>query len=159
MSGSTRWLAAVGGVIAAAVAISVLVAAFAGGEQEFPADSPEAAVQGYLRAIADEDSEAAFAFLSTELLEGCGEIPREAVTQRGNGRFRAVLTDTVEREDTTEVVVDITEVYGDDPFGGGEYDFEQTFFLTRENGEWRFTEAPWPLYCPNPVPGPAVPFR
>ena len=155
MSGSTRWLIAVAAIIGAAVVVSVLVAALAGGEEEFPDGSPEAAVQSYLRAIADRDATAALAFLSTGLTERCGEIPREAVVQRGDNRFRATLTETTVRDDTTQVEVEITEIYGSDPFGGNEYGFEQVFVLVQENGEWRFDEAPWPLYCPGPVTVPA----
>ena len=156
MSGSTRWLVAVGGVIGAAVVVSILVAALAGGEEEFPEGTPEAAVQDYLRAIADRDATVALGFLSTGLNERCGEIPRETVVQRGDNRFRATLTATTVRDDTTEVEVEITEIYGSDPFGGGEYDFQQVFVLVQEAGEWRFDETPWPLYCPRPVtvPGP-----
>jgi len=155
MSGSTRWLVAVAGVIGAAVVVSVVVAALAGGEDEFPEGTPEATVQSYLRAIADRDATAAFAFLSTDLDERCGEIPREAVVQRGDNRFRATLTETTVRDDTTEVEVEITEIYGSDPFGGGEYSFRHVFVLVEEAGEWRFDEAPWPLYCPQPATVPA----
>jgi len=155
MSGSTRWLIAVAGVIAATVIVSILVTALAGGDEEFPEGSPEAAVQDYLGAIADRDATAALAFLSSDLTERCGEIPREAVVQRGDNRFRATLTDTVVREDTTEVDVEITEIYGSDPFGGNEYDFQQLFVLVQEDGEWRFDETPWPLFCPQPVSVPA----
>lgn len=155
MSGSTRWLIAVAGIIGAAVVVSVLVATLAGGEEEFPEGSPEAAVQGYLRAIADRDAPAALAFLSTDLTERCGEIPREAVVQRGDNRFRATLTETTVRDNTTQVEVEITEIYGSDPFGGNEYDFQQVFVLVQEGGEWRFDETPWPLYCPRPVTVPA----
>ena len=155
MSGSTRWLIAVAAIIGVAVVASVLFAAFAGGEEEFPEGSPEAAVQSYLRAIADRDATAAVAFLSTDLTERCGEIPREAVVQRGDNRFRATLTETTTGDDTTRVEVEITEIYGDDPFGGSEYGSQQVFVLVQEDGEWRFDEVPWPLYCPNPVTVPA----
>ncbi len=154
MSGSTRWLVAVAGVVGAAVVVSILVAALAGGEKEFPEGTPEAAVQSYLRAIADRDASAALAFLSTDLTERCGDIPRETVVQRGNNRFRATLTQTTVRDDTTEVDVEITESFGSDPFGGNEWSFHEVFVLVQESGDWRFDETPWPLFCPTPATAP-----
>ena len=53
----------------------------------------------------------------------------------------------IERAETTDVSVSITERYGGGLFGN-ESTFEQVFPLTQEDGAWRLTEAPWPLWCP-----------
>jgi len=157
MSASTRWLAGVGIVVAVVVITAAVLTALAEDEQQFPPGSPEAAVQSYLREVANGDATAAFAYLSSDLLDHCGDFPRDAITQRGNYRFRATLVETVERDAFVEVNVDVSERWGDPPFGGGESTWRQVFVLSQEDGAWRFSESPWPLYCPNPKPLPAVP--
>jgi len=157
MSTSTRWLAGVGVVVAIVVVLATVLTALADDEQEFSAGSPEATVQSYLRAVADSDATTAFTYLSPELLDRCGDFPRDVITQRGDYRFRATLVNTVQRDGTVEIEVDITERWGDGPFGGGESTWSQVFVLSQEDGTWLFTEPPWPTYCPNPKPMPAVP--
>lgn len=156
MSASSRWLVAAGAVVAAIVLGAVAVGAFIDREQTYPAGSAEAAVQGYLRAVADQDATTAFTYISDELVDECGEFPRESITQRGDYRFRATLVETIARDGTTEVNVEITERWGSPPFDGGDSTYRQSFVLIQAAG-WRFSEVPWPLYCANPKPAPAIP--
>ena len=151
---STRWLIVIGALFAAAVVAGAAIAIMVDSEQEFAADSPEWTVQRYLRAVSDRDATGALALLSAGLEERCGGEPREAITRRRDRDLRVTLDETVETGDGTEVRVRITEFYGDPPFGGGESSHYQTFVLGREDGEWRFVEPPWPLYCPRPLPAP-----
>lgn len=147
MSGSTRWLLGVlvgVGVIAAAG----VVVAMGTRAPSYPADSPEYAVQQYVAAVADRDATKAMSYLSSELVARCDTIPRESITNRGRTSVRATLLDVTRRDNTAVVRVRITESYGDAPFGGGESNMEQSFELTRTADGWRFSEAPWPLYCP-----------
>lgn len=150
MAASTRWLVAVAGAVTVAVVVGVLVAALVDGEREFAPGTPEHTVQRYLRALADRDATTALALMSSDLETRCGTIPRETVTQRGEWRFRASLDETITRADVTEVHVRISETYGSPPFGGGESTWPHVFYLVQEEGEWRFNEVPWPLYCPGP---------
>jgi hypothetical protein len=160
LSSSTRWLIGVGVVIAAATALAVVVALASGGEEPFPDGTPERAVQLYLQAVADRDASTALDFISPALLDECGAIPRDAVTGRRDARFRATLDETVSRDARVDVHVTITESYGDAPFGGGENSWPQVLELSDENGVWRFTQVPWPLYCvPKAERAPAVPAR
>lgn len=160
MSTSTRWLVGVGAAIAVASALAVVVALTVGGEEAFPEGTPERAVQLYLQAVADRDAATALDFISPALLDECGTIPRDAITSRGNARFRAALDETVPHDARVEVYVTISESYGDPPFGGGESTWPLVLELTDEDGVWRFTQVPWPLYCtPKAERAPAVPAR
>lgn len=147
MSGSTRWLLGVlvgVGVIAAAG----VVVAMGTRAPSYPSDSPEYAVQQYIAAVADRDATRATSYLARELVARCEIIPRESITNRSRSSVRATLLDVTKRDSTAVVRVRITESYGDAPFGGGESDMEQSFELTRTADGWRFSESPWPLYCP-----------
>lgn len=155
MNASTRWLVAVAGIVSVVVVASTLVALLANGEQEFEAGTPEAAVQGYLRAVADRDATAALSYIADSVYDECADIPRDAVIRRGDNDFRATLEDTVSRSDGVIVDVAITESYGSGVFGN-ESTWTYSFSLVRQtDGEWRFSEVPWPLYCSRyvePVP-------
>ena len=49
----------------------------------------------------------------------------------------------------TEVVVRLTERWGMDPFGGGQYTRDEHYLLEELDGEWRIVEPGWPLHwCP-----------
>jgi len=156
MSASNRWLMLLGAGIAVAVIAGIAVTTLAGGEREYPADSPERVVQEYLRAVSDRDSTKAFSYFAPALLEACEPKPREAIANRGSNSLRATLDRTIVHDDIAEVRVRLTEIYNSDsPFGSGESTFTQIYVLKRVDGAWRFSEAPWPTYCPVP----AVPVR
>ncbi len=153
MTASTRWLAVVAGTIVVAVVTGILVTTLAGGERTYAPDSPERVVQDYLRAVSDRDATAAFAFFAPDLLAKCEPKPRESISNRGSSTLRASLDRAVTRDDTAEVRVRLTESYGtDSPFGSGDSSFTHTFVLTKLDGQWRFSEPPWPTYCPQPGP-------
>jgi hypothetical protein len=145
MNASTRWLVAIAGIVAVTVVVSTLVAVFADGEQEFEPGTPEAVVQSYLRAVADRDATRALSFLGEPVHDECAEIPRQAITQRGNTDFRATLEETFTTSDGAVVEVAITETY--DGAFGGDSTWTYSFFLEQEDGEWLFSEVPWPFYC------------
>ncbi len=157
MSRSTQLLIAVGASVLVIVVISIAVAVIADDEQEFPAGSPEETVQRYLRAIDDRDAEAAIALFSADLSDRCELEPLRSNLRRGfNVDFRATLLDTTERGDLTEVRVRVTQYYGDGPFERGESRHEQVFVLEQSAEGWRFTQSPWPSFCP-PAPIPHAP--
>ena len=152
VSASTRWLIVVAGVTVALVLASVLVAQLAGRETELELDTPEGAVQAYLRAVADGDAQAAYGFYSAALQERCDlSSVRDSLRFREED-FRATLGEVIDRGDTVEVLVDLTQFYGDGPFGRGESTFQQVFILEKADTGWVFVEPPWPTWCPVPVP-------
>ncbi len=146
MTRSTRWLLAVIAVVAALTVVAVLIATTTG-EDELDPDTPEGAVQEYLRAIADRDAEAAHAWFSSELQQRCAVSHVRDALQYGPGDFRAQLSEVIQRDGTVDVFVDISQRYEGDLLGN-DSTFSQVFSLTEEDGAWRFVDDPWPVYCP-----------
>ncbi|MGE3961018.1 MAG: hypothetical protein AB7F65_04985 [Dehalococcoidia bacterium] len=146
MARSTSWLIGVVAVVAALAVVAVVVATMSG-ETELEDGTPEAAVQAYLRAVADRDSEAAYAWFSSELRERCSVANVRDALQYGPPDFRAALGDVITRDGTTDVFVDVTQRYEGDLLGS-ESSFSQVFSLTQEDGAWRFVDDPWPVWCP-----------
>ena len=148
MTHSTRWLLIVAAAVAGVITLSFGVAALFDAEEDFAEGSVEAAVQDYLRAVRDGEPEVAIGFLSADLRERCGasELRRGYRYER---QFTARIRDTTARDQSTEVVVRITEGDGGSPFGGGGYSHNEFMTLERLDGQWRFTEMPWPrFFCP-----------
>lgn len=150
MASSTRWLLA---TVATVAVVAVLAIALAGARQpaDLPPGSPEAAVQAYLRAVADRDRAAIRDSLTEELSEDCERENGERLPFAGEEpAFEADLLETREvDDDTVEVRVRITELSGEPPFGGGGYDHTQVFVLERPDGRWGIAEAGWPYdLCP-----------
>jgi len=143
-------LAAIGAalvVLAVAAATSVLVL---GGEEHFADGTPERTVQRYLEAIEDRDVTAATALVSEPVLDRCGLVPPEPITQRGTASLRATLERSDIRETTATVFVRVNEVYRDAPLGISDPTRSITFELVMVGGEWRFAQMPWPLFCAFP---------
>ena len=153
MSASTRWLAGVAVVVVLVLAAGIGAAALGGRAPQYAEGSPERAVQDYLAAVGDRDSTAAQTFFSAELRSRCRDYPRDMISRQSRQGLRATLERTTVHGDTAEVRVRITESYGDAPFNSNESSHTEVFALVREDGQWRFTDSPWPLYCPvRPVP-------
>ena len=153
MAASNRWLAIVGALIALAVVAGIVVTSFARGERLYPEGSPERTVQDYLHAVSDRDASKATSYLSPELTTRCEQTPRDGITNRSASSLRATLDRTTYRSDRqAEVQVRLTETYNESPFMGGNSTNTQVFVLTQTSGGWRFSESPWPLYCPPPTP-------
>lgn len=149
MTRSTQWLLGVLATVAVLIGVAVVVSMTAGGETDFARDTPEGAVQAYLRAIADRDAEAAWALFSPELQDRCSISTVRDSLRYGPLEFRAALGEVVTRGTATDVLVEVTERYGGGVFGGGESTFEHVFPVSRADGAWRLLEAPWPLWCPT----------
>jgi hypothetical protein len=148
MSGSTRWLAGVSVAVLVIVVAGVL-AAMRGGPQSFAADSPEYMVQQYVRAVADRDANKAISYMTPELQARCDTFPRDAITNRSRSNVRATLEDVKRGDKTATVRVGITENFGSGPFDSGDSTQTVVFELAQRADGWRFTDAPWPLYCPQ----------
>lgn len=133
----------VGLVVAAVVVVAVVAAVVATGrsEAEYAAGTPEATVQGYLRAVLDGDTDDI-----GEYLDDAGCRPRDVAAIPRPDSARAVLLGSEVSEDEATIEVEITESYSDDPFGPSEYDHVETFTLERSGGEWHLGGVPWPYY-------------
>lgn len=152
MSAATRWLIGIGVATVMLVVASVAVARLVDREVEYDVGTPEGTVQAYLRAVAGGDATTAYGFYSTDLQDSCEITNLRDSLRLGTEDFRATLRDVTERADTVEVRVSLMQTYGSGPFDRGESVSEQVFVLTAEGGGWRLVEAPWPSWCPTPVP-------
>ena len=161
---SRNWLIG-GGLFLAALLVASVVVALLEDEESFAEGSVEEAVQVYLKAAEDDDFETAYGFLSSELKDECpidefagGHIP----TRSDIGDDRVTLEKTTTVGETVFVTVRVARIRGSGPFGTSESSFEQRFSLRQQEGDWRFTEYPWPFFrCgpfkPEPVRRPPAP--
>ncbi|MXY45553.1 MAG: hypothetical protein F4Y44_00940 [Chloroflexi bacterium] len=146
------WLIGAGGFLAALLIVSIVLA-LTSRETVFAPGTPERAVQDLLRSAEDDDIEAAYAMLSEELHDKC-ELTDYAGESRYRARedwdIRATLRDSELIDDTTFVNVQITQFRGGGPFDSGESSYNRRYTLRQEDGEWKFTQYPWPYdYCPE----------
>lgn len=149
MARSTVLLIVIGALLTVAIAAAAAVAAIRGAEDELPEGTPGRTVQLYLRAIEDRDATKAYSYLSPELASRCSRtFPKDAITNRGSASIRATLEETRIAGVTATVRVELTEHFGDAPFGQSDPKQKLVFQLEQVEGEWRFSESPWPLYCP-----------
>lgn len=152
---SNRWLLVAGVVLAGLVGLSVLVGVLGEDEQEFDEGTPEATVQRYVRALADEDAAVITSLLSADLQQRCDLVNiRNYLSRPDDNDLRVVLRETDVRDGTAMVRVSVTERYDSGPFDGGGYTHDETFDLERVNGDWLFSSPPWPIFCPVPAPKP-----
>ncbi len=133
------------GVVVAAIIVIALATVLVNGRgpADLPADSPEAAVQDYLNALRDGDSEAALALLEP----GTSCRPKdldEATGYANNTRveLRGVTTRNGQTSATVEVLI-ISDA--SDLIPGSGWSEEHTFRL-RHTDRWLIGGLPWPLY-------------
>ncbi len=153
------WLLIGGGLFAALiVAAIVVVLAVEPKESSYDPASPEGVVQGYLRAIRDEDFEQAKRHIDPAALENCQDpntwnsFAREQLENTTVTLRRASITGT-----TADVAVNIQQQESGVFASRAGYGYQVSFRLAKRNGQWLLggsspRELPWPLYgCPKPV--------
>lgn len=124
------------------MALVAAVLATTRSEPEFDPNLPEGAVQGYLRAVFDEDEDRALTYLAAGT-ECDRDDFRGAVT---SDSARVVLRGAEVDGDEATVVVEIVYTGGQGPFDTYEWSEEQTFELERKGDRWVLVGEPWPLY-------------
>lgn len=161
MSSNRSFLAIVVGVLAL-VAVTVVVVLVAGDPkpQEFPPDSAEAAVQGYIGAWNERDIPTAYGFLSQrvrastsleEYQNAADDFMTYGMPPNGPER-RTSIGDASAEGDRTVVPVTVEELYGD---GINQNVSRSTRFvpLVRDTDGWRIDESLiWldPTYIDHP---------
>lgn len=160
---STNWLIGAAVAVAVLVIASVAVALVADREPELRAEStPEGIVQRYLIAIDENETDAAYAYMSQRLKDGCSlQHFRDSIIWTREQDMRISLAGTETVGESREVTVRIRQVYvrGDVPFTPNESSYTQRFVLRQYDSAWRFYEPPWPMnYCPGLLPTPRVPL-
>lgn len=140
----------VGVLIVAAVALTLLQR-----EQSFEVDTPERAVQDFLKAYTDEHFGGAYDLWAGDLRRDCDRDEYVQHSVGSGGRLddsRIRLTDTEYIGDNRQRAVVLareTRVSNDGPFSTSEWSNQQRYELALEQGQWRFTEVPWPsAACP-----------
>lgn len=149
MSSNRSLLAIVAGILTL-VAVTVVVVLVAGDPkpQQFPPDSAEAAVQGYIGAWNERDIPAAYAFLSERVRASTrlGDYQRAAddflaYRMPPNGpEWRVSIGDASSEGDRTVVPVTVEELYGD---GLDQNVSRSTRYLpmVRDADGWRIDES------------------
>ncbi len=155
---SRLWLIGAGVALAALLGASIAVAVLRE-PASFGDDTPEAAVQLYLSAVADDDFAAAHNLLSSDLKRRC---PLAAMVTRLYAKedladSRVVLKESTLVDGTAFVTARVTRIRSSGPFGTSESSHEQRYTLVEEDGEWRLDDNMWPSRgCPIPEPAPPV---
>jgi hypothetical protein len=131
-------------VVGASVAVLVAVSIFFALQPptQFDPNSPEGTAQGYFQAVEDGDEDLATSFLAQDLQEFCDG---EWQYRDFESASRVVITDTRIDGDTATVKVSITVSYGDDPFGGGSYDHDETIKMVHVGDVWLISRLTWPM--------------
>jgi hypothetical protein len=158
-----RGLIAIGvgiGVVAILAVVAVGLSA-ARDPDQFPADSPQAALQAYLQAFDDEDYEAAYASFSADAR---GQMSLEDFDRAATDyhlyatESRRVLYDGIDEVETDgderatlRLTVEVS--YGDVLFAD-RYSYPTEVPMVREEGAWRIDQA---LVHLDPAPVPAPP--
>ena len=147
------WL--IGGVAFLVLLLVVaVVVAIVEEEESFGDGTPEATVQGFLKAVQDEEFQLAHGFLSQELSEDCTFdqfFSRAGGPGAGSLRYERIsLKQTKFQGDRAFVTVRITNFRGSGPFGTSESSHEQTFILSRQDDTWLFSLYPWPFFQCGP---------
>tara|TARA_Y100000294_G_C8540649_1_gene331024 strand:+ start:161 stop:694 length:534 start_codon:yes stop_codon:yes gene_type:complete len=142
------WMIGAASALGVLLLVSVVVA-LTERETDFEPGTPEATIQQFLKAMGQSEYESAYGMLASNLQVDCG--PEQMFTARFayDDRFennRVTLEETHRIGESTFVTLRITEFRSDGPFGSSESSHEQRYALKSENGDWRFSEFPWPLY-------------
>ena len=138
-----------GGALLAVLLIGSILVSVSNDEDVFDSGTPEHAVQQYLRSMSQSDFEAAHRSLSQDLQSGCSV---DELFKQVSGRLdkiddnRITLGSVQLVGETTSVTVTVHEFRRGDLFGSSEWSYERRFFLRQIDGEWKFTEFPWPLF-------------
>ena len=146
---SYRILVAIGVLLGVIVVVATIIAVQP--PPTFAPDTPEGTAQGYFLAIDDGDIDAALAYLSDDLRDGCDpQDLRYWIRDVGERGIRVAILSTTVEGGTAEVDVTVTEYYGSGPFSGGSYEHAETLVMERSGDRWLIVESPWPVYSCNP---------
>ena len=136
MPPATRRPLIVIGVLLAAAVVGTIVAGILIGPATYEPGTPEAAVQGFVQAVLDDDPEAALEWVDPT--RGCR---RSDVEVYRSDRVSARIDDVDIGGDAATVSVMFTQS-GDDPFGGG-WSYQETFDLARSGDGWSIERTTW----------------
>jgi hypothetical protein len=135
------------GVIGLLVVVALAVVFSRGEPAPLDEASPAGVVQRYSTAVIDGDVATAETYLTESALTNCrGAYPGEPRPAR------VVLVSTSERDQSATVRVSIVNSSQDGPFGPSEYEMEDAFSLVKADGNWKISQAPYPLMACTGTP-------
>jgi hypothetical protein len=107
-------------------------------------DTPEGVVQAYVQYLLDSDVPAARELLSDEVADACSTVLfRQAWIPDA---LTVTLDEVKVTGDEGLVEVRMRTAEGPPPFGAGGYTQVEVFELERQDGDWRISAEPWPVY-------------
>lgn len=124
----------VGAVVLLAVLAGVMVANRA--TPELNPDTPEGVVQSYLKAVFAENYSVAVGLLSPSTRCDVSDVAASAPESEST---QIVLDHTAVDGDQAVVTVDVTEGYGNDPFGSSGFSHKERINVQRDGGVWKIT--------------------
>ena len=120
-------------------------------------------MQHFLLAVEAGDYVEAYDYLGAKLKEGCtyDNFLRQSSRERIE-EIQATLVRTEAFDDRTEVTISITRFRASGPFlapfDSPTSSHQQRYLLRQEEGQWLFSQIPWPVYwCPVVEPVKPVP--
>ena len=135
-----------GGTLLGLLLIASVAITVTRGETEFDPGSPEFTVQHYLKALENEDHEAAEGLWSPELRETCSF---EAFVLQAGRNFESVSDSRFTLEDTrvvgemTVVSLAVVRTGGSGIFGPSEWESTYEFGLRKSEGQWLINGHHW----------------
>ena len=144
---SRVWLIGVAVFVATLVVAGVIVALVTSRDGDLlPADTPEGAVQRYLKALQDRDYRLAYDYLSEETQEDCDLEDFLRFASDGEVRDSRMTLEGTEVFDGRAIVTARVTVFAPDVFGPSEYSYDRRFDVTLQEGQWHLD---WPDFrCP-----------
>ena len=135
------------GVIGLLVVVALAVVFSRGEPAPLDEASPAGVVQRYSTAVIDGDVATAETYLTESARTNCrGAFPGEPRPAR------VVLVSTSERDQSATVRVSIVNSSQEGPFGPSEYEMEDAFSLVKADGDWKISQAPYPLMACSGTP-------
>ena len=124
-----------------AVVAFLIIAVSNNSEVKLKNGSPARIVQNYIQTIISGRNDLAFTYLSRESSCTIQDIDRAYL----NDEVEIILeSETVVGSDAAVVRVSIQQ--GDPIMMGDNFEERQSFRLLKENGQWKISGIPWPLY-------------
>jgi hypothetical protein len=136
-----------GGAVLVVLLVASASLALTRGETQFEPNSPEYAVQQYVRALVREEFEAAETMWSPDLQQDCSVEVFVVDARRSLDNLseaRITLDDAKTVGETTIVSLNVIRTTGGDIFGPSEYENTYDFGAQKFDGDWRISGHTWP---------------
>ena len=120
------------------------------GETEFPAGSPEALTQSYLKALEDSAWEKAYSYLSESVKDS--RVRESYMNRKAGGHIdedasrRIVLESSEIKDGEARIIISVSTFRSSGPLQTSDYTTRIDFRLQKEGDEWKITSPTYPPY-------------